>query len=268
MTRQKANSRRFQLIAIAAAALAIVVGAVVLFHAASDDGPAQTPSQRFAKPLDPAVASEVGTLAKRGDGAGLVDLYARWADQRDRGPARARILDALITGLDRRAGLEHAMQAIGRVPGPIADDPMVEYASEQFQGLWDDPTIYKYGRDLMLVQKSDKARAVLVTSLSQHAARLTEVEDPEHQERSWLTNDLVDLYPSCGDEAKTFVLVAVQELGGEDVAKALTGGTMPADFETVQHQVDEMARAAEQLRAEGGGAGPDREAIMRQLSAP
>jgi hypothetical protein len=261
------NRNRMILIAGAAA-----LGIVVVAFAMSGSGSA-TPSRG---PQDPTAQREVGQLAGKTDDSSrmaLVQRYGEWAGAADKLTAREKILDALLATGDRK-GLKSALRAIALDPSPIEDDPMVAYAAGRMQALWKNPELYRYGRDLLLVQSADKTRVALLTSLVPYAASLPAAVDPDRQIKTWMANDLVDLYHQSGDEAKPFIIAGVEQLGAKDVALALVGGNMPHDYAAVQHQADQteaaMRQMHDQLVDEGDPSllNPDREKIIDGMTRP
>lgn len=265
-----------KMIVIAAAGGVLVLGIALAVMASSPD-----PDGRAVRgPQDHKAGAEVSQLAARTDSAqgrmALVQRYGEWAADGDKLAAREKIIDALLAVGDRRQGLKAVLQALALDPSPIADDPMVGYAASRMATLWTDPTLYRYGRDMMLVQTTDKTRVALLTSLVPHTARLTDEQDPDRQTRAWMTNDLVDLYAQSGDEAKPFIMNGAKQLGGEDVALALANraGGNAADYEVVQFHADQTEAAMREVhdqlvdQHDPSMLNPDRDKILDGLTRP
>jgi hypothetical protein len=240
---------RKSIVIATAGGVALVLGIVLAVMASSD--PAGGPRVRGRQ--DPRARAEVGELAARTDDAAgrmaLVQRYGEWAADGDKLAAREQIIDALLAAGDRRQGLRSALDALALDASPIADDPMVGYLASHLAPLWTDPMLYRYGRDLLLVQAADKTRVALATSLAPYTAHLTDAQDPDRQARAWMTNDLVDVYAQSGEEARPFIMAAVTQVGGGDVALALANkaGGDATQYGVVQIQAEQTEAAMRQV---------------------
>jgi len=224
------------LVAGALAVLATSIAVLVMIR--RDDTIARAPQ-------DVAATAKVATL---GSPHAMVRQYQDWAGQGDKLDAREKILDALLATNDAQRGLKLALEAINGDPTAIDDDPMLDIAADKLRRLWSEPAIYRYGRDLMLVQPADKGRVVLAQSLVAHLRTVPESEDHEAQAHAWLTNDLVDAYYQSGTQARARLVASARALGAEDAAKLMTGAKV-SDLEVVDDRAHETQRTILDLRA-------------------
>jgi len=224
------------LVAGALAVLATSIAVLVMIR--RDDTIARAPQ-------DVAATAKVATL---GSPHAMVRQYQDWAGQGDKLDAREKILDALLATNDAQRGLKLALEAINGDPTAIDDDPMLDIAADKLRRLWSEPAIYRYGRDLMLVQPADKGRVVLAQSLVAHLRTVPESEDHEAQAHAWLTNDLVDAYYQSGTQARARLVASARALGAEYAAKLMTGAKV-SDLEVVDDRAHETQRTILDLRA-------------------
>jgi hypothetical protein len=226
-------------VAIIAGALAVLAASVVvLVMIRHDEPPARAPQ-------DTAATAKVATL---GSPHAMVRQYQDWAGLPDKLDARDKILDALLATGDAHRGLKLALEAINGDPTEIDDDPMLDVAADKLRRLWDKPEIYRYGRDLMLVQPADKGRVVLAQSLVAHMRSVPDSEDHEAQAHAWLTNDLVDAYYQSGAQARARIVGSARALGADDAAKLMTGAKV-SDLDIVDDRAHETQRTILDLRA-------------------
>ena len=224
---------------VIAGALAVLAASIaVLVLIRSDDTVARAPQ-------DPAATAKVATL---GSPHAMVRQYQDWAGQGDKLDAREKILDALLATGDARRGLKLALEAINGDDTAIDDDPMIDVAADKLRRLWQQSEIYRYGRDLMLVQPADKGRVVLAQSLVAHMQTVPESEDHEAQAHAWLTNDLVDAYYQSGKQARARLVASARALGAEDAAKLMSGAKV-SDLEIVDDRAHQTQRTILDLRA-------------------
>jgi hypothetical protein len=222
-----------------AGAFAVVAASIVVLVMIRSDEPLPR------APQDTAATAKVATL---GSPHAMVRQYQQWAGQVDKLDAREKILDALLAAGDAQRGLKLVLEAINGDPTAIDDDPMLDVAADKLRPLWREPAIYRYGRDLMLVQPADKGRVVLAQSLVAHMRTVPESEDHEAQAHAWLTNDLVDAYYQSGAQARARIVGSARALGADDAAKLMTGAKV-SDLEVVDDRAHETQRTILELRA-------------------
>jgi len=235
---------------LGAAAMASVTAVVVMTRGGvSVKGVTTARDRRAMVAQDRDAAAQVDALLARADSTTqLLALYHRWAGSDDKLGARERILDALLSGADRRRGLRATLLALALDPSALDDDPMIDYAARRMRSLWSTPELYDYARDLMLVQPTDKTRVALAESLVQHTTSLPKSNDLDGQKRAWLSNDLVDVYYQSGNEARLRIARAAQQVAGDDLAKAL-GGVPAGDYAIVRQQAHDINAKLDELRA-------------------
>jgi hypothetical protein len=222
-----------------AGALAVLAASIVVLVLIRRDEPRPRP------PQDTAATAKVATL---GSPHAMVRQYQQWAGQADKLDARENILNALLTTGDARRGLKLVLEAINGDPTEIDDDPMLDVAADKLRRLWREPEIYRYGRDLMLVQPADKGRVVLAQSLVAHMRTVPDSEDHDAQAHAWLTNDLVDAYYQSGAQARAHIVGSARALGAEDAANLMTGAKV-SDLEIVDDRAHQTQRTILDLRA-------------------
>jgi len=216
------------------------VGALVLLRA---------PAPAHQPPQDPAARAEVERLVRAGSPHQLVALYTSWAHQTDKEAARERILDALLLTPPTSEGLKLALDALASDASPLEDsEPLVDYAAERMAALWAVPDTFKYGRDLMLVQTTERPRVALAASLARHAASLSDQQDPEHQTRSWVTNDLVDVYYQSSPRAQHRITRGLEQLGATDALKVIAGAPI-GELSLVKARTHQTETTITDLRA-------------------
>jgi len=205
---------------------------------------ASAPAARV--PQDPAATQEVARAAA--SPRALIRLYREWAGHDDKLDARERILDALLAADEPRRGLKLALEALNGDPTALDDDPMIDGAAARMARLWDKPELYRYGRDLMLVQTADKGRVVLAESLVAHMRGVPESQDHEGQARAWLTNDLVDVFYQSGKPARPRILDSARALGADD-AVALMSGAGANELAVAQDRAHQTEVEIQEVRA-------------------
>lgn len=241
-------------VALLATAFAVVVRSDPEARAeqrAEAESPAKRKQLRDA-PHDPDAEQRVADLAATPGVVSereLVELYQLWAGQDDKIWARRKIVDALLALADHRRGLKLLVEAVGSDESPTANDEMIDYAAERLQAYWSDPKLYGYGRDLMLVQQSEKPRAMLARSLVDFTSRLDETADPEYQKRTTLASDLVDVfYQSKDDESRAHMLEGLDDLGAKDMSKLMRSPDLdPKELASVRLQIDTTERTIADL---------------------
>jgi hypothetical protein len=222
-------------------------------------------------PQDSDSLAQVDALVADDDvaaGHKLSALYTLWAGQDDKRAAREHIITSLLADTDRKRGLRRVLEVVGRDETAIDDDPLLGFAIERFAQAWQDPTLFRYGRDLLLVQPTDKTRVLLGDSLAAHVAQLDDLTDPDAQTRTLVAGDMVDAYFGAGEAGKGRLLAAARQVGGKDVARALAEPDREIDrFETTREGAIAAHSAIQEMHGElGDTEDPDLQGFMPALS--
>jgi len=208
-----------------------------------------TAKVRRELPRDPEAEAQVDELVAEGGIVGerrMIELYRRWAGQDDKVWARRKIIDALLAHADKKRGMKLLLEAVAGDETPVKDDEVLAYAAEQLQAYWTDPAMYGYGRDMLLVQRDEKPRALLAESLVDYTAKLDESADPEYQLRTGLASDMVDVFYAAKDEgSREHMLAGLDQLGGSDMAKLMRSPDLAdvGELSTARLRVDATQQA-------------------------
>jgi hypothetical protein len=187
----------------------------------------------------------------------LVKSYVNWSSARETIRAREDILEALykIESVPRR--LKAVLDAIAGDPTPPDRDPLWGKAVDRMaRTLAADPSRLAQEQDLMLMEKRERARQFLTTSMAQFAQSSPGVpSDPvknlPEDRRSSLCHDLIDAYFQTGSESyRREIVGGVEATCGHDAAVVLTktaNGIQPGDLKILVENDQAMKEALNNL---------------------
>ncbi len=202
----------------------------------------------------------VAALARQGTQEAtdeLVKSYVNWSGARETIRAREDILDALyrIESLPRR--LKAVLDAIAGDSTSPERDPLWNKAVDRMaRTLADDPSRLAQEQDLMLMEKRDRARQLLVTSMAQFSQSSPgqpsqPVQNLPEERKAALCQDLIDAYFKTGNESyRREIVGGVEATCGHDAAVLLTktaNGIQPGDLKILTERDEAMKEALNNL---------------------
>jgi hypothetical protein len=145
----------------------------------------------------------------------LINAYAAWASRGDALEARRLIAKQFLDNPNPKVGFEALLRAVALDTTPRKQDPLWRDLVEGVTRQWN-PVTYAWGRDLVHVEGSPKARDLLLESLAGvPPGKLTQ------DQQGLLVTDLIDLYPEAGPDQKAALDRALTAMAGSDVVQIL-----------------------------------------------
>jgi hypothetical protein len=202
----------------------------------------------------------VAALARQGTQEAtdeLVKSYVNWASARETMRAREDILESLykIESVPRR--LKAVLDAVAGDPTPPERDPLWGKAVDRMaRTLASDPTRLAQEQDLMLMEKRERARQFMTTSMAQFTQSSPgvpseAVKNMSEDRRSSVCHDLIDAYFQAGNESYRRELVGgVEAACGHDAAVVLTktaNGIQPGELKVLVERDEAMKEALNNL---------------------
>jgi hypothetical protein len=167
----------------------------------------------------------------------IASLYPR-SDEATKRKVLQRI--AGFSELHRVIG--YVLATVGEDPTPPADDPLVDEASNMLKGRFGKFENFEYGRQTMVMQKTDKRRWLLANALIRHAKPLPDSDFAEL--KGSLSAKLIDVHSGVRDGyVRSGLVDGVRALGARDAALILEKAGQVRD--------DELAIVAEEQAAAG-----------------
>jgi hypothetical protein len=168
----------------------------------------------------------------------LINAYAAWASRGDALEARRLIAKQFLDDPNPKVGFEALLRAVALDTTPRNQDPLWRDLVEGVARQWN-PVTFAWGRDLVHVEGSPKARDLLLESLADVTpGKLTQ------EQQSLLVNDLIDLYPDASPDQRPALDRALSAMAGPDVVQILHGqgikqGSAPlASIQRIEQEVE------------------------------
>jgi hypothetical protein len=208
----------------------VVCGLVAVWkvRAARDPGAARTlltrPNDAQAALRDPHLREVLSLLRRKDDPKSwdeLVALYGRLAGDPNALAARASALNALFAEPALPLRLKRVLDAIEADPTPASQDPLWSEIVHGLAQQWSGP-VFDKGRDLMLLEKRQRAQRALVASFTELVGSPNAADLSQEQSQGLLA-DLIDLHARADAEQRPHIEQAVRRLGGNDPADLLAG---------------------------------------------
>jgi hypothetical protein len=154
---------------------------------------------------------------------------------------------------DLKRALAYVLATVGDDFTPLEEDRMIDEAAGFLKERWGKPEDLGYGREQMLLQKSEKRKWVLAKAMMTFAADLP--ADPSfRQQKTKLSAKLIDFHASTSSGfIRAEIAGGLNDMGATDVALLLTKGTsapleemkiVKAEKAAQQKAFDELKREA------------------------
>ena len=142
------------------------------------------------------------------------ELYPRADDDTKR-----QVLRKATSRKNLKQALTQVLQTAGEDPRPLAEDPLVLEVAEMLKGRWKSPEDLELGRQMMLLQETDKKSWVVGKALVTFAEEIGP-QSPLLAQKNRLKAKLVDLHA----RVKSEIVDSLHSLGGRDAALILAKG--------------------------------------------
>jgi hypothetical protein len=208
---------------------------------------AGTPRVRAETPDAPPILDIDTLLADGSPGAWgrIASLYPA-SDE----AAKRKVLQHIARLPELHRMLGYLLATVGEDPTPPASDPMLDEASALIRSRFSKFEDYEYGRQTMVMQKTDKRRWLLANALIGYGKDL---HDSEYGElKGTLQAKLIDVHSDVKDGfVRHGIVSGLRALGGGDAALILEKGGDVTDAELAS--VAEEQAAAQKVLAEANG---------------
>lgn len=179
-------------------------------------------SRRFH--VDPAtqrkVAKDVEVLLGEGTPEAwkkIVEIYPKASPE-----AKRKVFESIASIRELETTLQYLLETVGNDPTPAHEDPLVAESAELLKTRLRSPDDLNRSRQTMLVQRTDKRRWLVASSMIA-AVKSVGAESPLHPQKTKLMAKLVDLHSRTSDEfIRGEIVDELDALGGHDAALILS----------------------------------------------
>ena len=257
--KSKTLARRLGIAVGLPAVAALVAGGVLLARSLGSSAEHATGTAKTAGPVKQRykpvpglqmstaeVAESVDELLREGSGRAWQKLAALYkgADE----TTKRRILESAAKQDELKRALGYVLATVGDDLVPLEEDRMIAEAAQLLRQRWVEPKDLERGRELMLMQKTEKRQWVLAKAMIDFAASRSASSEFETAKLRF-TASLVDFHAAASsDFLRAEIAAGVRKLGNSDLARLLEQGP---NLNVEQLEVVKAERAAaEQAMAE------------------
>jgi hypothetical protein len=168
------------------------------------------------------VAVSVDELLRDGSHRAWEKLTALYKGADD--PTKRKILRHATELPELKRALAYVLASVGDDLTPVQEDPMIEEAAELLKRRWAEPEDLDLGREMMLIQKSDKRQWVMAKAMISFAKTVPS-DGPFRAQKKRLSAKLIDFHSTTSSPfIRAEIVSEMPGLGSGDVALVLAQG--------------------------------------------
>ena len=212
---------------------------------AAEVAPPRAPKPRVAAAADAPPSQSIDALLADGSPGAWGHIASLYPGSDE--AAKRKVIQSIARLPELHRVLGYLLATVGEDPTPPANDPMVDEAAALIQSRFGKFEDYEYGRQSMVMQRTDKRRWLLANALIGYAKPLR--EDAYAELKGTLQAKLIDVHSDVRDEfVRSRMVDGLRALGGRDAALILEKRGHVTDQELLG--VAEEQEAAQKVLAE------------------